>query len=117
MSTHRLYEIEQLDPDGFTSEGFWSWAKANSIGHHVPREQDSIFIIDGLWIYAMTFPLKSWPTDPSVREQNRPGRWGSDRPETPSKNLYGRSKWRWYLLRTRPEAHGYIDPSDNEEEA
>lgn len=116
MSRRKL-EVEQLDPAGFTPKGYQAWAKANSIGHHVSVKQPSIFIIDGLWIYALTFPLKSWPTDPPLREQVQPGQWGSDRPETPTKNLYGRSKWRWYLLRTRPEAHGYVNPDHLEEEA
>lgn len=115
--SNRKIEVELLDPEGFTPEGYREWAKANSIGHHVPMEEDSLLIVDGLWVYALTFPLKSWPTDPSIVEQGRPGRWGSDRPETPSKNLDGRSKWRWYLLRTRPEAHGYVDPWSIEEEA
>lgn len=116
MSCRRI-EIEQLDTAGFTAAGYRAWAKANSIGHYVPKEREPIFIIDGLWIYALTWPVKSWPTDPSVREQCRSGRWGSDHPMTPNKNLYARSRWRWYLLRTRPEAHGYVNPDLLEEEA
>lgn len=108
--SRRLVEVEQRDPDGFTPEGFRSWAKTNSIGHHVPSECP-VLIVDDLWIYALTFPLRSWPTDPPIGEQVRLGRWGSDHPMTPNKNLYTRSRWRWYLLRTRPEAHGYIDPA------
>lgn len=115
--SNRKIEVELRGPAGFTAEGYRAWAKANSIGHHVPKEEETILIIDGLWVYALTWPLKSWPTDPSIREQTRPGRWGGDRPETPIKNLYGRAKWRWYLLRTRPEAHGYVDPWSTEEEA
>lgn len=105
----RLVEVEQLDPDGFTPEGFRSWAKANSIGHHIAQSAP-IFIVDGLWIYALTMPLRSWPTDPSIPRQLTPGCWAMP-PWGDREAAASRWRWRWYLLRTRPEAHGYIDPA------
>ena len=111
--SHR-HSIQRLDPEGFTGEQFNSWAKANSIGHHVPRipEAFPIFIVDGLWIRALTMPLKSWPHGPGVDYQDQPGKW------TEVRFIDGgwdtsRFRCRWYFLRTRPEDHGYVDPTDD----
>lgn len=105
----RRMSVEQLDPLGFTPQVFISWAKANSIGHHIGQSAP-IFILDGLWIHALTMPVRSWPSGPSVGQQMTPGGWARlpwGNPEKPA----SRWRWRWYLLRTRPEAHGYIDPA------
>ena len=108
--SHR-HSIQRLDPEGFTGEQFSSWAKANSIGHATPKSCP-IFIVDGLWIRALTMPTKSWPSGPGVDSQDQPGKW------TEIRFIDGgwdtsRFRRRWYLLRTRPEDHGYVAPTDD----
>ena len=107
---NRRHSIQHLYTEGFTAEVFNSWAKANSIGHHIPKHCP-IFIVDGRWIRALTMPLKSWPSGPGVDSQDQPGKWAEIRFDGDWLDM-SRFRWRWYLLRTRPEDHGYVEPTD-----
>ena len=106
----RRHSIQFLYGEGFTAEQFNSWAKANSIGHHIP-DHCPIFIVDGLWVRALTVPLKSWPSGPSVASQDQPGKWTEIRAVDGWWDT-SRFRWRWYLMRTHPEDHGYVEPTD-----
>lgn len=104
----RVHPERWPDDDGAS---FTKWAEDNSIGHYIYIE-DPVYIVDNLWIHALTLPMKSWPVveeseDPLVSSQ-----WSGESPhwkDLPDEelNLFRRRRWRWYLLRSRPEEFGY----------
>lgn len=107
----RIYPEGWPDDDGAS---FTTWAEDNSIGHYIYVE-DPVYIVDNLWIHALTLPVKSWPGSAEGEYPLPPSKWGGERLDcgdlpVEELNLFRRRRWRWYLLRSRPEEFGYRSP-------